>query len=89
MSLFKGHKKRDNKVSDAELHTVEHSVLGGRRILWAGLAAVLLPLAILLALQYWWLTELEHNSAVDLGDFSQSVAKFRNRTVTSTGQCNI
>ena len=40
MSLFKGHKKRDNKVSDAELHAVEHSVLGGRRILWAGLAAV-------------------------------------------------
>ena len=51
MSLFINHKQRDNGVSDAELRAVEHSVLGGRRILWAGLAAVLLPLAVLMALQ--------------------------------------
>ena len=64
MPLFNGHNQRENRVPDAELHAVEHSVFGGRRILWAGLAAVLLPLSILLALQYWWLTELEHNSAI-------------------------
>ena len=42
----------------------ERNVLGGPRILWAGVAAVLLPLAILLGLQYWWLADLEHNSAI-------------------------
>ena len=64
MSLFGGNKQHENGVSDAELRAVERNVLGGRRILWAGLAAVLLPLGILLALQYWWLSELEHNSAI-------------------------
>ena len=33
-------------------------------VLWAGLAAVLLPLVVLLALQYWWLADLERNSAI-------------------------
>ncbi len=79
MSLFNGHNQRDGKVSDAELHAVEHSVLGGRRILWAGLAAVLLPLATLLALQYWWLTELEHNSAIarkaTLNNYLETITK--------------
>ena len=64
MSIFGGNKQHENGVSDAELRAVERNVLGGRRILWAGLAAVLLPLGILLALQYWWLSELEHNSAI-------------------------
>ena len=64
MSLMNGHKQRENGVSDSELKEMGHSVLDGRRILWAGLAAVLAPLAVLLALQYWWLTELEHNSAI-------------------------
>ena len=64
MPLINGHKQRENDVSDAELKAVERNVLGGRRILWAGLAAVLAPLAMLMALQYWWLTELEHNSAI-------------------------
>lgn len=79
MSPFNSHNQRDGKVSDAELHAVEHSVLGGRRILWAGLAAVLLPLATLLALQYWWLTELEHNSAIarkaTLNNYLETITK--------------
>lgn len=79
MSLFSGHKRLDNGASDAELHAIERSVLGGRRILWAGLAAVLLPLGVLLALQYWWLTELEHNSAIareaTLNNYLETITK--------------
>jgi signal transduction histidine kinase len=79
MSLFNGHKQRDNGVSDAELRAVERSILGGRRVLWAGLAAVLLPLIILLALQYWWLTELEQNSAIarkaTLNNYLETITK--------------
>jgi len=33
-------------------------------LLWAGLIAVLVPLAVLLALQYSWLSELERKSAI-------------------------
>jgi signal transduction histidine kinase len=55
---------RNGMFSESELRAVEHSVFGGRRVLWAGVLAVLLPLAILLALQYWWLTDLERNSAI-------------------------
>ena len=62
MSLFKN--DRNGSFSDAELRAVEHSVLGGRRVMWAGVLAVLLPLAILLGLQYWWLADLERNSAI-------------------------
>jgi signal transduction histidine kinase len=79
MSLFNGHKQRENGVPDAELRAVQHSVLGGRRILWAGLAAVMLPLAVLLALQYWWLSELEHNSAIarkaTLNNYLETITK--------------
>ena len=79
MSLMNGHKQRENGVSDSELKAVEHSVLGGRRILWAGLAAVLAPLAVLMALQYWWLTELEHNSAIarkaTLNNYLETITK--------------
>jgi hypothetical protein len=35
-----------------------------RKALWLGLAGVLLPLAVLLALQYKWLGELEENTAL-------------------------
>ncbi len=56
--------KANNGVSKAELRAIEHNVFGGRRVLWAGLAAVLLPLVLMLGLQYWWLTELERNSAL-------------------------
>jgi signal transduction histidine kinase len=55
---------RNSNFTESELRAVERSVFGGRRVLWAGLAAVLLPLVVLLALQYWWLTDLERNSAV-------------------------
>ena len=62
MSVFSNHK--NGGFSGAELRAVEHNVLGGPRVLWAGVLAVLLPLSILLGLQYWWLTDLEHNSAI-------------------------
>jgi len=62
MSIFNNHK--NGGFSGAELRAVERNVLGGPRVLWAGVLAVLLPLAILLGLQYWWLTDLEHNSAI-------------------------
>jgi len=79
MPLINGNKQRDNGVSDAELKAVERNVLGGRRILWAGLVAVLAPLAVLMALQYWWLTELEHNSAIarkaTLNNYLETITK--------------
>ena len=62
MSVFSNHK--NGGFSGAELRAVERNVLGGPRVLWAGVLAVLLPLAILLGLQYWWLTDLEHTSAI-------------------------
>jgi len=55
---------RNGAYSESELKAVEHSVFGGRRVLWAGVLAVLLPLAILLGLQYLWLADLERNSAI-------------------------
>jgi signal transduction histidine kinase len=55
---------RDGNYSEAELRAVERSVFGGRRILWAGVLAVLLPLALLLGLQYLWLADLEKTSAI-------------------------
>jgi signal transduction histidine kinase len=55
---------RNGTYSEAELRAVERSVFGGRRILWAGMAAVLLPLLLLMALQYLWLADLERNSAI-------------------------
>ena len=55
---------RNGTFSESELRAVEHSVFGGRRVLWAGVLAVLLPLAILLGLQYWWLADLERTSAI-------------------------
>ena len=59
------HRKNHNGAySGAELRAVERSVLGGRRILWAGVLVVVLPLLVLLGLQYLWLADLEHNSAI-------------------------
>jgi signal transduction histidine kinase len=55
---------RNGTYSEAELRAVERSVFGGRRILWAGMAAVLLPLLLLMALQYLWLADLERSSAI-------------------------
>jgi signal transduction histidine kinase len=64
VSVFGNSSNNDTGVSSEELKAVERSVFGRRRTLWLGVLAVLVPLAILLALQYWWLTELEHNSAI-------------------------
>jgi len=70
---------RNGTFSDSELRAVEHSVLGGRRVLWAGVLAVLLPLAVLLGLQYLWLADLERNSAIarkaTLDNYLQTIAK--------------
>jgi len=55
---------RNGMFSESELRAVEHSVFGGRRVMWAGVLAVLLPLAVLMGLQYWWLADLERNSAI-------------------------
>lgn len=38
--------------------------LGRNRLLWIGVAAVVVPLIVLMALQYRWLTDLERNSVV-------------------------
>ncbi|HXV76519.1 MAG TPA: HAMP domain-containing sensor histidine kinase [Candidatus Polarisedimenticolaceae bacterium] len=38
--------------------------VGKRRVLWIGFFAVLVPLAVLLAMQYGWLTRLEKTSAI-------------------------
>ena len=37
---------RNTAFSESELRAVERSVFGGRRVLWAGVLAVVLPLAI-------------------------------------------
>ncbi len=55
---------RGGSFSESELRAVERSVFGGRRVLWAGVLAVLLPLVVLLGLQYWWLADLERNSTI-------------------------
>jgi signal transduction histidine kinase len=62
MAVFDNHK--NGGFTGSELRAVERNVLGGPRLLWAGVLAVLLPLAILLGLQYWWLADLERNSAI-------------------------
>jgi signal transduction histidine kinase len=63
MNLFGNHSD-PNEVSRAEIRAVERSVVGKRRRLWLGVLAVLLPLAILLGLQYLWLADLEQKSAI-------------------------
>jgi signal transduction histidine kinase len=50
--------------SGKELAAVEHMVFGKRRILWIGLTVILIPLGVLLALQYSWLIDLQRNSVV-------------------------
>jgi signal transduction histidine kinase len=40
------------------------SAIGKRRVLWTGFFAVLVPLVVLLALQYKWLSRLEKTSAI-------------------------
>ncbi len=68
-----------HEFTSTELRAVERNILGKRWSLWAGVAAILLPLVILLALQYWWLTDLEHNSAIarkaTLENYLDAIAK--------------
>jgi signal transduction histidine kinase len=77
MGLFSSN--RDGGFTSSELRAVERSALGGRRVLWAGVLAVLVPLAVLLALQCWWLADLERSSAIArkaaLDNYLAAVAK--------------
>lgn len=66
--------------SAGELRAVERSVLGTRkRNLWIRFLAILAPLLVLLGLQYWWLVDLEKNSAIahraTLQNYLDAVAK--------------
>ncbi len=49
-----------------------------RHVLWVGFVAVLVPLALLLAVQYWWLVNLQQTSAIarqaTLDNFLEAVA---------------
>jgi len=45
-------------------NVLQRSARGKRRALWIGFLAVILPLAVLLGLQYWWLADLERNSTL-------------------------
>jgi signal transduction histidine kinase len=62
-----------------ELKALESQIMARRRSLWVGVAAVLIPLAIMLALQYSWLADLERSSAVArkaaLDNYLEAVAK--------------
>jgi signal transduction histidine kinase len=66
-------------VAPSELRAVEQNVFGSRRVLWLGVAAVLLPLGLLLGLQYFWLGDLEKSSAIareaTLENYLEAVAK--------------
>jgi signal transduction histidine kinase len=70
---------RNGGFSASELRAVERSVFRSRRTPWLGVAAVLVPLAMLLGLQYWWLGELERNSAIArqaaLANYVEAVVK--------------
>ena len=69
----------DDSESKAELKAVERSLFGKRRVLWIGVAAVLVPLTVLFGLQYWWLGDLERSSAIARGatlkNYLEAVAK--------------
>jgi nitrogen-specific signal transduction histidine kinase len=72
-------RNNNGDVPASELKAVERNVFGSRRVIWIGVAAVLLPLAILLGLQYWWLGDLEKSSALareaTLENYLEAVAK--------------
>ena len=55
-------------------------VLGKRRVIWLGLIGVVVPLAVMLALQYYWLVDLERTSGIarhaTLQKFLQVIDKF-------------
>ncbi len=80
MGLLGNHAHPDGSaVSASELRAVERSALRKRRTLWLGVLAVLGPLAVMLALQYWWLTDLERSSTIarkaTLENYLKAIAK--------------
>ncbi len=56
--------QRSRESSRTELAAVERMVFGKNRLLWVGVLAVMVPLVVLLVLQYRWLTDLQHNSFI-------------------------
>jgi len=72
----------------AELAAVERMVFGKNRLLWIGLTAVMVPLLVLLVLQYRWLIELQRNSTIArkaalenyLGAITNEIGFFYNST---------
>lgn len=53
-----------DKASARELRAVERSVFRKKVALWGGLVAVIASLVVLLALQSWWLADLECKTAI-------------------------
>ena len=53
-----------SKLSRREVRKALRRALGVRRALWLWLLAALLPLAVLLGLQYVWLSELQESSSI-------------------------
>jgi signal transduction histidine kinase len=66
-------------VEAASENQVSKLVERKRRVLWGGFAAVLVPLLILMGVQYLWLADLERTSAIarqrSLEKFLDSIAK--------------
>ncbi|MEW6336623.1 MAG: ATP-binding protein [Acidobacteriota bacterium] len=52
------------EANGSQLRVLERRVRRQRRVLWMGFAAVFIPLAVLIALQYRWLVDLERTSSV-------------------------
>jgi len=53
-----------NTPSSNDVAAVERMVFGKNRLLWIGVTAVMVPLAVLLGLQYRWLIELQRHSTI-------------------------
>lgn len=63
MNAAPGSTASRSKVSRSELLAVETQALGGRRRLWWAFGIALAPLAVLMGLQYSWLTDLQEKSS--------------------------
>lgn len=53
-----------NTPSKTDVAAVGRMVFGKNRLLWIGVTAVMVPLAVLLGLQYRWLIELQSHSTI-------------------------
>ncbi len=78
------------KQSQPRLQTGDRRYSGKRRALWVGFLAVLVPLLVLLAMQYWWLVDLERKSTIArqaaLENYLDAVAKEVHYFYTSTAE---